>query len=51
MYDLFTHRQSKLTSKVEENMNKGIWEPDLPKNYSYFPSDWIGEFDNCAGVA
>lgn len=26
-------------------MSRGKWEPKLPKEYTYMPSNWVGDFD------
>lgn len=26
-------------------MNRGLWEPFLPKGLKYMPSEWVGDFD------
>ena len=43
--DLHTKRLKKKQKIDELNMNRGCWEPMLPKGISYMPSNWVGDFD------
>ena len=43
--DLVEKRKKKKQKIDEQNMNRGCWEPWLPKDYSWMPSNWVGDFD------